>query len=108
MWRRFLRFFVFLFLMIFFFYPAKGQKEVSAHRITENVVIEGRLEESFWKEISPASGFYQFAPYVKDGEARFKTEVRFAYDDEAVYVLGQSFTIPIPILFLRSLACATI
>jgi|AntRauTorcE11898_2_1112593.scaffolds.fasta_scaffold00871_2 hypothetical protein len=103
MWRRFLRFFIFSFLMIFFFYPAKGQKEVSARRIAENVVIEGKLEESFWKEISPASGFYQYAPYVKHGEARFRTEVRFAYDDDAVYV-GAKLYDPHPDSLLKELS----
>lgn len=103
MCRRLLRYFVFSFLMIFLLFPAKGQKEINAHRIDSKVVIEGRMEESFWKDIPAASAFFQYAPYIEDGQARFRTEVRFAYDDDAVYVGAQLYD-PHPDSVLRELS----
>ena len=47
--------------------------------------IDGRLDESVWREFPAGTDFLQSKP--NPGEpASQKTEVRFAYDDDAVYV----------------------
>ncbi|MCU0236713.1 MAG: carbohydrate binding family 9 domain-containing protein [Acidobacteria bacterium] len=59
-------------------------KTVTAQRLSERIVLDGRLIEQAWQ--APAiSGFTQNDP--EDGQpASEKTEVWLAYDDEAIYV----------------------
>ncbi len=62
--------------------PARA---VTAHRLTSSVKIDGRLDEDIWKTSNPATDFRQSQP--DEGKpATQKTEIRFAYDDEALYV----------------------
>jgi hypothetical protein len=56
-----------------------------AQRITEPITIDGRLDEAVWEEASPVTEFTQVVP--NEGQpASQRTEVRFLYDDEAIYV----------------------
>jgi hypothetical protein len=58
---------------------------VAAVRLDAPVTVDGKLEEPVWQTPAPATGFRQSQP--RQGEpARERTEVRFAYDDEALYV----------------------
>ncbi|HYR09920.1 MAG TPA: DUF5916 domain-containing protein, partial [Longimicrobium sp.] len=63
-------------------HPTTGPA-VSAHRATD-VVLDGRLTEAVWSTPDPATGFRQQDP--REGEPASRTEVRFAYDDGALYV----------------------
>ena len=63
-------------------HPTEGPA-VSAHRATD-VVLDGRLNEAVWSTPQPATGFRQQDP--REGEPASRTEVRFAYDDGALYV----------------------
>ncbi|WP_420129485.1 DUF5916 domain-containing protein [Longimicrobium sp.] len=63
-------------------HPTAGPA-VSAHRATD-VVLDGRLDEAVWSTPQPATGFRQQEP--REGEPGARTEVRFAYDDGALYV----------------------
>ncbi|HEY0016402.1 MAG TPA: DUF5916 domain-containing protein [Longimicrobium sp.] len=63
-------------------HPNEGPA-VSAHRAT-GVVLDGRLDEAVWATPAPATGFRQQDP--REGEPASRTEVRFAYDDGALYV----------------------
>ncbi|HEX9729991.1 MAG TPA: DUF5916 domain-containing protein [Gemmatimonadales bacterium] len=59
--------------------------EVRAVRLTERITLDGRLAESVWRTAPPADGFRQNQP--REGQpATQRTEVRFAYDGEAVYI----------------------
>jgi hypothetical protein len=52
--------------------------------------IDGRLDDPIWASTEPVTRFTQFAP--ADGEsATERTEVRVAYDDEAIYVAARMF-----------------
>jgi hypothetical protein len=62
---------------------AAGTPGVSAQRATD-IVLDGRLDEAVWQTPDPATGFRQQAP--NDGAPAQRTEVRFAYDDGALYV----------------------
>jgi len=59
---------------------------VTAVRIAPGAVrVDGKLDEPVWATAEPATGFTQQSP--RDGDpATERTEVRLAYDDDAVYV----------------------
>ena len=59
--------------------------EVTAVRLREPIQLDGRLDEAVWHEAPAATGFRQSQPH--EGQpATQRTEVRFAYDQEALYV----------------------
>ncbi len=59
--------------------------EVRAVRLEEPIRLDGRLDEAVWRTAPPATGFRQSQP--NEGQASvMPTEVRFAYDDAAIYV----------------------
>lgn len=63
---------------------------VSAVRLDKAVTIDGKLDEDVWKTAPVATNFRQSQP--DEGKpATQKTEVRFAYDDEAIYVGARMF-----------------
>jgi hypothetical protein len=76
--------------------PASGQERpstahpvpppaVRAERASSEVRIDGRLDEAAWQAAQPATDFRQSQP--NDGQpATQRTEVRFLYDDHALYV----------------------
>ncbi len=61
-------------------------RRVQAVRIPgHQIVIDGKLNESVWKTAEPAAGFTQQQP--KEGAPTTeKSEVRFLYDDDNLYV----------------------
>ena len=61
------------------------EKVVTALRSTEKVTVDGHLEEPAWKLALPATDFITALP--RPGEpASDRTEVRFIYDDDNLYV----------------------
>jgi hypothetical protein len=58
---------------------------VQAVRTTETISIDGELQEAIWGETPVASGFRQRDP-LEGNPASERTEVRIAYDDNALYV----------------------
>lgn len=52
---------------------------------TENITFDGRIDESFWSNIEPATGFRMQEPN-EGADASEKTEVRIAYDSENLYI----------------------
>ncbi|HVH28786.1 MAG TPA: DUF5916 domain-containing protein [Vicinamibacterales bacterium] len=58
---------------------------VDVVRITEDIVLDGRLEEPAWQRAPVATDFIQYTPRPGD-PARERTEVRFLYDDTNLYV----------------------
>lgn len=63
------------------------QKTVKAVRLTEKVILDGKLDEKVWQGES-ISGFTQSDP--DDGKPPTeKTEVWLAYDDNAIYVAAR-------------------
>ena len=63
---------------------------VGAARLTSTVTIDGKLNEEVWRTPNPATGFRQSQP-DEGKDATQRTEVRFAYDDEAIYVGARMF-----------------
>src|SRR5207247_8009788 len=60
-------------------------KIVTALRINEKITIDGHLEEPAWQQALPAKDFLQQRPRNGD-PAMEKTEVRFLYDEDNLYV----------------------
>ncbi|HEX7049971.1 MAG TPA: hypothetical protein VF188_07125, partial [Longimicrobiales bacterium] len=58
---------------------------VRAVRASTPVVLDGRLDEAVWREVAPATGFRQSQP-EEGAPATQRTEVRFVYDEAALYV----------------------
>ncbi|MBM3819490.1 MAG: carbohydrate binding family 9 domain-containing protein [Acidimicrobiia bacterium] len=63
----------------------RAAKRVAAVRVDEPIVVDGTLDEPMWRQAAPATDFLQQIPdeYQPASE---RTEVRFLYDDESLYV----------------------
>ena len=70
--------------------PASGEnarRSVIATRLAEGqaVTLDGRLDETFWSSVVPASDFVQVDP-ANGRPATERTEVRIAFDANALYM----------------------
>jgi hypothetical protein len=63
----------------------RSRKQICANRIQTPPKIDGRLDEETWKSIAIAKDFVVYSPGNGTVPA-FDTEIRFAYDDQALYV----------------------
>lgn len=89
------RFPLLLFITILFVYPTyssveqNSKKQISAIRVEEKIVIDGKLNEKIWK--GPGiSGLIQQDP-EQGVEPSQQTEFWVAYDDEAFYFAGKFY-----------------
>src|SRR5712691_13324244 len=74
----------------------------TAARSARPVVIDGRDDDPVWREATAITAFREFQPH-EDGEPRFRTEARVAYDAHNFYVLIRAFD-PHPDSILKLLA----
>jgi hypothetical protein len=65
-------------------------REVRAIRLTAPVTIDGLLSESVWQQAEGVDWFRQADP-IEGAAASLRTDVRVAYDDEAIYVGARMF-----------------
>lgn len=65
--------------------PVVLVREVHAFRLTSPVAIDGMLTEPVWQQAEPSEGFVQGDP-IEGGPPSQRTEVRVAYDDDALYI----------------------
>ncbi len=63
------------------------RREVAAYRLADDdeFRLDGRVDEAFWGQIQPATGFRMQEPR-EGAEASEKTEVRIAYDSNNLYI----------------------
>ena len=86
----------YLLLLAFFFVVAscfsQEKKTLEATRISNPPKIDGVLDEDTWKSLPAYSDFKMYQP-GNEGEIpeAFKTEVKMAYDDKAVYVAAYMY-----------------
>ena len=73
-----------------------------ALRVPAPPVIDGRDTDDIWRLTPPITQFRQWNP-TEDGEPRFPTEARIAYDDRHIYVFVRAFD-PQPDSIVRLLA----
>jgi hypothetical protein len=59
--------------------------EVRAVQLQEPIRLDGKLDEAVWHTAPPATGLRQSQPHSGDSATQ-RTEVRFAFDDAALYV----------------------
>jgi hypothetical protein len=66
------------------FAAARRERQLTAVRTAGDIRLDGALDEPVWRDASPATHFIQNEP--REGQpATHDTEVRVAYDDEALY-----------------------
>src|SRR5438874_4794094 len=65
--------------------PLPGAKRASAVRATSPVVIDGRDDDAVWRVAPAITQFREFQP-KEDGDPRYATEAKVAYDDRNLYV----------------------
>ena len=63
----------------------RATKRATAVRTVQPVVIDGALDEEAWKQAPLAEGFYQQFP-DEFAPASERTEVRFLYDEDTLYI----------------------
>src|SRR5256885_5037757 len=67
-----------------------GAQRATAVRATSPVVIDGRDDDAVWRLAPAISQFREVQP-KEDGDPRFATEARVAYDDRNLYVFIRAF-----------------
>ncbi|MFV8344813.1 DUF5916 domain-containing protein [Flavobacterium sp. ZB4P13] len=77
-----------IFFLIFFSYTVYSQKKtLQAKSITENITIDGKINEKVWEAASVASDFIMFEPdNGKPISNDKKTEVKVLYNNNAIYI----------------------
>lgn len=63
------------------------KKILKTKKISQNISIDGELNEDEWRKVLPATNFVMFEPdNGKPIATDFKTEVKILYDDDAIYI----------------------
>lgn len=84
-----MRFYTLAIFTLFFthFLTAQGQKNLNAKRISIAPKIDGVLDDAVWETVTTYGDFQMFEPGNEgDIENDFRTEIKMAYDDKAVYI----------------------
>lgn len=64
--------------------------QLSVKRTSENIVIDGKLDEPVWNETDKATDFIQFFP-TDSLQATSQTEVSMTFNDQFLYVAGKCY-----------------
>ncbi len=64
---------------------AQGKKRAEATRTTDEMHIDGRLDEQAWQTAVPAGDFIIYNPH-NGTPSSYRTEVFLLYDDDALYI----------------------
>ena len=69
-------------------FSQKEKRKIFAKKVLEEIVLDGEMNESFWKSSQSTSGYVQYTP--RDSvPAELDTEFRVAYDDKFLYILAK-------------------
>ncbi len=79
-----------LFLLISSTLLAQSHRSMEALRTSEKVIIDGLLNEESWSKAKQTTDFTQFKPSPGKPSSN-QTEVRFIYDDDALYIAAKCF-----------------
>ena len=72
--------------------PGDGRKRAQAVRVPSGSIdVNGRLDDSAWRDVPALTEFVQKEP-VEGGTPTDRMEVRFAYDDRALYVGARMYS----------------
>ena len=72
-------------MLIFIAASAHAQQKIRAVRLTEPIVIDGKLTESYWKDENAITDFTQRDP-VEGAKATERTVIDIGFDDDAIYI----------------------
>ena len=72
--------------------PVEAAKQIEAHQIapSQNLILDGRLDDATWNKIKPTSDFLVQVP-IEGDEPSEKSEIRVAYDQNNLYIAVQFF-----------------
>jgi hypothetical protein len=70
--------------------PPRVFAPATATRAARPPVLDGRTDDAIWQEATVIDQFLEFQPN-EGAEPRFKTEIRIAYDDRNLYILGRMY-----------------
>ena len=82
--------FTFFSLNLFFAY---SQRKMEAFRTSEKISVDGVLNEECWSKAKVTADFTQFKPAPGKPSSN-QTEVRFIYDDDALYIAAKCYEDP--------------
>jgi hypothetical protein len=82
--------------------PSESANSIAATHADRAPTIDGRDDDPVWRTAPAVTSFRQFDP-VEDGEPRFRTEFKVAYDNRNIYVFVRAFD-PEPSLIRKTLA----
>jgi hypothetical protein len=71
---------------------AAGKRAVAVRVEGEAPRLDGRLDDAIWRKARPIADFIQKDP-VEGAEPSERTEVAFAYDDDALYVGARMYSV---------------
>ena len=81
-----------LFFLFITAYSNAQRKSLQAISVTENITVDGKLDEEIWKTAPVGSDFIMFAPdNGKPVEDSKKTNVQVVYNDDAVYIAATMY-----------------
>src|SRR2546425_8044921 len=72
--------------------PPSTATRATAVRAKTPVVIDGRDDDEVWRVAPAITQFREFQP-KEDGDPRFATEAKVAYDDRNLYVFIRAFDV---------------
>ena len=67
------------------FPPPEETQNIRISKTTSSIKVDGSLDESDWQKSTAISNFFRREPR-QGGTVKYKTEVRFLYDDKNLYV----------------------
>lgn len=83
---------VFLSLLLCNFFCYSQKKALQAKSVSQNISIDGKLDESAWENATVASDFITLEPdNGKAAPEAKKTEVKVLYDNDAIYIGARMF-----------------
>lgn len=100
-----MRFAFILFLVMLFtngWSHGNPSKILAATKISDQMIIDGVLDENIWQNANPGSDFIQTEP-IPGNASVFQTQVYFLYDDNAIYI-GARMADPEPKKILKELS----
>lgn len=65
---------------------SQEKKAATAIKINQKLNIDGKLDEKAWSKAPSSDKFIQYNPYNGGNQARYQTEVKYLYTDDAIYV----------------------
>ncbi len=77
--------FFLIFFIAFSAYAQVNKKSVHVKYISEEITINGVLDEASWSTAKPATNFFQYFP-TDTAQAKRQAEIKFMFDDRNLYV----------------------